>query len=229
MLEHLHEFHPGRLLHAHVFFQSPPVSNEQSAWLRDERRARTLVMDYGLHFLDLACMFSPGPWRPSGASHLLSASGETDAVLGTLLGPDYGVSFVLRQGFLPRCARIEYVFERYTTCLTFFPDTFAPLMASDNPFLPVAHAWDAACAIAAKIRDRLLSSDSDDSHALVYTATSTAAAGVGSPLAVSAVAPFYEGLIALADAVYGPHSKAGQAPDSQDGEQADPRPGEPEA
>lgn len=229
MLAHLNAFHPGRLLHVHVFFQSPPVSNEQSAWLRDERRARTLVMDYGLHFLDLACMFSPGPWQPSDVSHVLSASGETDLVRGMLLGPDYGVSLVLRQGFLPRCARVEYVFDRYTTRLTFFPDTFVPLMTSDNPFLRVAHAWDAACATAAKIRDRLLSRDSDDSHALVYAVTNAAAAGVTSPLAVSAVAPFYEGLIALADVVYGSHLTPDQAPDSRDDVQAYPGPGGPGA
>lgn len=53
MLDHLRQYNPGKLHHVCAIFQSGPVNKDTAAWLRDERRARSLLVDYGMHRVDL--------------------------------------------------------------------------------------------------------------------------------------------------------------------------------
>jgi len=203
MMAHLARYNPGRLLHVHVAFQSPPVANERAAWLRDERRARTLLLDYGIHFLDVACMFSSGVWRAANVSHRLDHAGRTSLIAGDLAGDAYRVSFLLRQGFIPRRARVFFTFQNYGVSLGFFPETFVAHMTDDNPSLHLMEACPSARATAGKIADRLLGRDSDRSHQAVYLAADGRDPVLARALSVGSLQGFYEGLFDVAEAVYG--------------------------
>src|SRR5207253_9072484 len=101
MLGTIERYNPGRLRHVTVRFQSPPVSNDSAGWLRDERKVRTLLMDYSLHFLDLACMFGAGEWAIGQVRHELNSQVQTQTIEGNLRA-NYSVHFFLAQGFSPR-------------------------------------------------------------------------------------------------------------------------------
>jgi len=59
MLSHIKKYNTGNIK-VDLVFQSPPVLTMAQAGLRNERKANTLLLDYALHFIDLACMFYPG-------------------------------------------------------------------------------------------------------------------------------------------------------------------------
>ncbi|HEX8523541.1 MAG TPA: NAD-dependent epimerase/dehydratase family protein [Tepidisphaeraceae bacterium] len=200
MLSLMEQHNAGRLRHIAVHFQSPPVSNDSAAWLRDERRARTLLMDYSLHFLDLACMFGRGGWKVEHVRHTINSLNQTDVIEGSLTA-NYSVSFLLTQGFQPRRARVMYSFQNYIVSLGFFPDTFAVYMADDNPWLYKQEARESRRATLGKIADKILNRDSDDSHARVIGSTMSSDASAGS-LQVQQVAPFYRALFEIGQRVY---------------------------
>jgi predicted dehydrogenase/nucleoside-diphosphate-sugar epimerase len=201
MLNHLRQYKPGRLIHAHVHFQSPPVVRDGAAWLRRERQARTLLMDYSLHFLDVACMFSRGAWRAEAVRHEINGRGETSLIEGRAVGVDYTVSFVLRQGFAPRRARVEFVFENYTAMLSFFPDTFTAYMTTENAALHRREARDFARATRAKILAKLVR-ENDVAHLEVYRCAASDEAAARAGLRVTDVAPFYRLLFEIASMTY---------------------------
>ena len=200
MLKLLKHRNPGRLRHVHVDFQSPPASNDSAAWLRNERKARTLLLDYSLHFLDLGCMFCSSPWRLEHIRHELNAIGQTSLIEGAAQA-DYSVSFLLRQGFAPRRARLMFSFQNYSVSLAFFPETMIAHMANDNAWLYKQEAKALGKATRRKVLDKLTGRDSDLSHARVFAA----ALGDAPPMAptVGSTANFYELLFGVADAVYG--------------------------
>jgi predicted dehydrogenase len=209
MLQTMRKYNPGRLRHVSLHFHSPPVGNDSVAWLRDERRARTLLMDYALHFVDLACMFGDGPWAIDSLRHELNSSGQTELIEGHLTrsGADGGAisaAILLRQGFGPRRARVDYAFQNYSVSLRFFPDTFALSMADDNAW---QHKREYAAALKATMRkvvDRVTNRESDQSHALAIAGSFDARSGLMSALTVQRIAPFYDLLFRIADRVYGP-------------------------
>jgi len=200
MLRRLSECPPGRLIRVDVLFQSPPVAQETSGWLRREREARTLVMDYSLHFLDLACMLGKGPWRTESVRWDLNDRGETSLVEGRLVGETYPVNFCLRQGFLPRTARVEYVFQNCTSRLHFFPDSLDIQRADESFWHHGRAAWRSFRATLRKAPGKARGRPDAGSHARLLGA---ALAGREIPqLDVEALVPFYRGLHALADEVY---------------------------
>lgn len=201
MIEHMERFNPGRLDHVSVHFQSPPVSNSSAAWMRDERRARTLLMDFGLHFLDLACMFANQPWQVDQVRYELNHLGQTGLIEGHLRA-NYSVNFLMRQGFAPRRARLLFAFENYSISLGFFPDTFVAYHADDNPWLYKAEAKESRHKTFQKIVDKLTKRDSDLSHgrAIAMAAGQSASAD---GLRVTNLAPFYSAVFEIARSVYG--------------------------
>jgi predicted dehydrogenase len=207
MVECLGRHNPGPLLHAHLEFESLPVAEDPAAWRRQEREARTLLMDYSIHFLDLACLFDEGEWRVDAVRHELDPDGRTALVDGRLVSERYAVTFLLRQGFGRRTASLLFTFQNYSVRLGFFPDTFALRMADDNPMLHLQEAAASLRAIAAKAWDRLLGKESDLSHALVFAAALGGAEDLTTVLGVGRLAPFYRVMLHLADLIYAPDRK----------------------
>ena len=200
MFAFLRRFNPGELKHVNVQFQSPPVANESAVWLRNERQARTLLMDYGIHFLDLACMFSRSSWQPIATRHELNERGETSMIQGTAKCDTYSVSFLLRQGSIPRKAVIQYVFQNYDIRLSFFPDVFTADMSGDSSPVLKKVARRISAALRSKVLDKLTGRDSDDSHAKAFLA----AWNGHSQISVESLSDFYNLVFGIADQVYGP-------------------------
>jgi len=203
MIRFLQQYNAGRLRHVSIDFQSPSVSADSAAWLRDERRARTLLMDYSLHFLDLACMFCTKPWAVQGIRHELNSSGQTSLIEGRLES-DYSVAFCLRQGLAPRRARIWFAFQNYSVSLGFFPETFVPHMSNDNPWLHKREAKASRRATIRKVFDKLLNRDSDHSHALAYSAVMACEDGNACSLSLPGLRSFYTAMFEISRQVYGP-------------------------
>jgi predicted dehydrogenase len=200
LLAHLRKYNPGKLHHAAVHFRSPAVSNDSAAWLRNERVARTLLMDYALHFVDIACMFGASPWKIDSIRHALNSHNQTSVIEGHFSG-DYSISMLLRQGFGPRRARVIFEFENYSTAVSFFPDTFAAYMADDNSWLYKREARANFRATITKVADKMLGRDSDASHAIVF-AGAAANADYVEPLRLDRLKNFYELLFDIAQRVY---------------------------
>lgn len=192
----------GQINHATVHFQSPPVSNESAAWLRNERAARTLLMDYSLHFLDLACMFSAGPWRVDSVRHRTNAVGQTSLIEGRLVSPEYSVSFLLRQGFAPRRTQVSFDFQNYTCGLNFFPDTFMLRMSDENASIHKREARALARATRRKVMDKLRGRDSDPSHLRVIRAAMAGDRDLYEPITVGRLSSFYALMFELGRRVY---------------------------
>ncbi len=192
---------PGRLLHAHVSFQSPPVAFD-IAWRRAERTARTLLMDYSLHFLDIATMFCRDSWEPRDVRWSKNGNNETDYIGGVLHSPAYDVTFALRQGFMPREAIVRLVFQNYSATLSFFPEVLSLGMSGDDFGVAVARGGALLGGMVSKIHDKLTSGDKDASHQAVFEMA------LANPkrleqVSVQELSGFYRGIFALGDIVYG--------------------------
>lgn len=204
LLTHVATFNPGRLLRVDVQFQSPSITKEWRTWTKDERRARTLLMDYSVHLLDIACMFdTEGAWSLARSRYDRDGNGHTSLIDGEFEGPAYRVGFMLRQGFLPRRTRLTFQFQNYTCVIGFAPDTFVAHMADDNGGLHKAEAAAAGRAMRTKVIDKLTKRESDLSHDRLISAAATSDPAA-EHVRVPHVAGFYRALFQLAEAVYGP-------------------------
>lgn len=202
MIAHLAKFNPGKLLSVDILFQSPSIAKEWRTWTRNERKARTLLMDYSVHYLDLACMFATDGWKLDHSRYELDGTDFTSLIEGRFSSPAYSVNFKLRQGFIPRVARLVYTFQNYMTTLTFFPDTFTAQMADDGSSLHKATAKAQGKATRTKIIDKLTKRYSDISHATAFEAAGNqtqAAEG----MTVRSLESYYRALFQLATSVYG--------------------------
>ncbi len=211
LLLFLNTYNPGRILSASVTFHSPPVAHD-SSWRKNERRARTLLTDYAIHFMDVAMMFGQGQWSPKNIRFTLNHSSETDFIGGVMSGDVYDVAFNLRQSFGPRVARVEFVFQNYRVLLSFFPDVFNVEMSGDDFSTSFARGARQARETARKVTDKLRGRDSDHSHDLVI-----AAAANGEGYSIEQVAPFYRAVLALSEQVYGHYGepKSARAPKAE--------------
>ena len=203
---YMNEYNSGELHHVNVVFQSPPVRQDGAAWMRKERMTRTLLMDYALHFLDIACMFSNESWEVSHVRHTLNASRETDLIKGVAQNDDYSVSFSLRQGFIPRKAEIEYTFQNYTATLSFFPDTFSVQMGAQSYWHHFQRMKADVSGTANKVMEKVGWADAASSHSHVYQALLNRSVGASRELpnaiSVTSLSPFYKLLFDLSASVY---------------------------
>lgn len=108
---------------------------------------------------------------------------------GMLSSGDTKIGFILRQGFIPRRARIEYTFECYTLSLDFFPDTFAARCAHDNYALKFTKVFSALGATSVRTYDKISHRDHDKSHELAIRAALSNAEWM-SPLRVETLMTF---------------------------------------
>ncbi len=202
LLAALRAYNPGRLLHVFVDFSSPPTAADSAAWARRERESRTLLMDYSVHLLDLACLFSDGAWGAEGVRYGVDQRGDTHWIRGAFEGA-YRVDFLLRQGFAPRRARISYTFQNYTAWLSFFPDTLGLNMAGDNPWYYWQQATAVLRATIGKAREKIAGRDADLSHSRLFAALLGGDHATASPLTLAALANFYSAIFQVAELVYG--------------------------
>ncbi len=203
MLSHIKKINTGELIKVDLVFQSPPVTNDSASWLRNERKAKTLLIDYALHFIDLACMFYPGKWNVTNINYTLNESGQTDKISGLLISANgIEVNLLLRQGFFPRRARVFYTFQNYGIALNFFPDTFTSYMATDNFPIYKSESKNLRKSTIKKVISTLRNRDSDDSHILVYHSVFNSNKVSESSLSVRNLHNFYELLFTISDKVY---------------------------
>ena len=196
------ELHPtGELLSVNLLFQSPPVRGDASPWIREERKSKSLLMDYGIHFLDLACLFQSGPWKVDTLDWVLDQNGDTELIRGRCSNEGYPLNFHLQQGFCTRSCRIEYVFRNYTTALSFFPDTFHARMSPDGAgtaTIAAAVAWKGTLS---KISEKLSKRAADGSHAYCYA--NLIASGNEAEIGMSQLENYYNLLFELSERIYG--------------------------
>lgn len=203
MMAHLKRYNPGALKQVDVHYQSPPVAMHSPAWRRDERGSQTLLLDYSLHYLDVAMMFSSNRWTLGDMRHELNFRGETALIEGRMTSPEYPVNFILRQGFIPRRARVFFTFENYCCSLGFFPDTFVPHMTGDGGALYKQEAKASSRATFRKILDKLTKKESDDSHALAMMAA-MGHPSLAKSLSLASLESGYRVLFEMGEKVYGP-------------------------
>lgn len=201
MQEHLRKYNPGRLISVNVDLQTPPVCEDGALWMRKERQARTLLMDYSLHYLDIACMYGQGDWTINSLHHDINTRGETANIRGDISAENYSVSFSLRQGFIPRKHQIIFNFQNYSLNLRFFPDVMVAHMANDYDWVHRMEARKLAQGIRSKVVDKVLGRDSDLSHPRVYQAALTKENA--EQLRLDTLEPFYKLLFEVSDRVYG--------------------------
>ncbi len=201
MLAHLKKYNPGKLHHVSAIFQSGPVNKDSAAWLRDERGSRTLLLDYGMHRIDLMCMFGKGKPRLEHCRHEMNRQGETSLIEGMARFENYTISFLFRQGLNQRKDRFVFTFQNYSVSLGFYPDTFVPQMTDDNFGLAWLETWNALGGTVLKARDKLLGMNSDHSHASVIQAAISKKPD--HQLTVGKLIPVYDLLFQVSRAVYG--------------------------
>ena len=200
MLAHLRRYNSGRLIHAQVEFQSPPVAWDPAPWLRAERRSATLLLDYGIHLLDIASMFAQGEPELCHCSHQLNGNRETESITGSAAFENYTVDFVLRQGLFPRKASVRFTFRHYSVHLGFSPDVFVPVMTDDNFGRSLKEARRQITETGRKAIAALTGRDSDRAHDHVIAGLSAPDEATG--LRVMQLKPVYELLFAIKDRVY---------------------------
>jgi len=203
----LNRYNPGRLHHVDVLYQIPPLSTAAPQWARNERQARTLLMDSSIHLLDLACMFEEGEWEITNVRHRLNGQGQTSLIEGQLTSENYSVNYLLRQDVAPKRIRMLYVFQNYSVSIGFSPDTFVVQMADDNPWLYVQEAFYATKTTGRRIVDRLTGRNSDDSHASMFAAAVKGEDDYIQRLTVRSLAPFYRMMFQIGEQVYGTGDK----------------------
>lgn len=201
MMTFMKKNNPGKLHNVSVVFQTTPVNRETIPWIRNERKARTLLMDYGVHFIDLACMFGYGEPRLIDCRYQLNGQGETCLIEANAAFDNYTINMLLRQGINQRRTRLIYTFENYSITIGFAPDIFVPHMADENFGLSLIEAKASLGATLGKVTDRLLSRESETSHAHALQAALTASKD--QPLEVNRLVPTYKLLFQISRSVYG--------------------------
>ena len=201
MMNFMRRYNPGKLNHVSVVFQSAPVNKDSAVWLRDERRARTLLLDYGVHQIDLSCIFGQGKPSLKNCRYELNAQGETCLIEGSAAFDNCTINFLFRQGINQRRTRLIYTFQNYSITLGFAPDIFVPHMADENFGLSWLEANASIRATVSKIRDKITGRESETSHAHVLQAALSE--NTDHPLLIERLIPVYDLLFQISRSVYG--------------------------
>jgi nucleoside-diphosphate-sugar epimerase len=200
MMRFLRKYNPGRLLNVNVIFQSPPVNKDPAPWLRAERKSRALLMDYGLHQIDLACMFGKGKPLLKDCQYELNGQGETCLIEGQAVFDNYSIHFLFRQGINQNRNKLVFTFQNYSVTLGFAPDIFVPHLSDDNFGLALIEAWRSFKSTCNKVVDKLSGGESETSHAYAFQ---TAIGGNrDEPLFIDNLRPVYNLLFQISERVY---------------------------
>ena len=173
--------------------------------MRHERRHRVLLIEYGMHFLDMAWLFFEGSMRINRCDTTGNDRGEVESISADLSFDNGTCSVLMRQGCHQRQALVTYDFQNYSVQLRFFPDIFAPVVGGLGMGDDVRLGFRGFTATAAKVMEKLGARVDDRSHEHVLAAfTGHAGPEALEELTLEALTPFYERLLALVDRVYGP-------------------------
>ena len=200
MLDFLRKHNAGRLLSADVLFQSAPTRQEIVPWLRDERRHRTLLMDYSIHSLDIASLFAQGPCQLLHCQANLDDRGDTCFIGGSASFSNYTVNFQLRQSTTsPRRQTVSFYFQNYSCHLGFNPDTFVPHLSDYNFGIYQMSTWSALRASGVKLAEKLRLWTEPSHRKMLAIAVS----GVGTePFTLPSLRTTYDLLFSINDKVY---------------------------
>ena len=193
----------GRLRHVMLRYETPSPFIEKSAWIRQEKKHRILVTDYGLHFLDLAWIFFEGPMKIQQLRTAENSRGEIESVSGHLSFDEGDCTFVIRQGCHRREARIHYGSRIMTLSFDSSPMCLRRRSEGIQPLTTSGLALKSVRPTIVKVADKLGLATADRSHDPILAAF----LGLGNPglideFSVERLLPFYERLVKLADAVY---------------------------
>jgi len=195
----------GRLKTVNLHFDSPAVELDGAAWLRDERQARTLLMDYGLHFVDLACLLSAGAMTVRHCAVSRDERGRTESIDAFLEFGNHSARLFLRQGVRQRRCQLEFVFQNCSHYLRFFPDSTHCVMGTRTPGDDLRALGADVAAAGRKLGAKATGRVEDRSHEAVLAAfTGLGDPDLLDPLRLDRIRGFYHHLFALSDLVYGP-------------------------
>jgi nucleoside-diphosphate-sugar epimerase/predicted dehydrogenase len=196
--------HPtGSLRAVTLHFETPSPANEQSAWMKQERKHRIVLCDYALHFLDLAWIFCIGKMQTHRCDVDFNDRGELERVSAALSFDGVPCDVLIRSGCHQRQCIVTHHFQNYSAELRFFPDVFVPITGGKGLLDDAQLAASGLVSTGAKILEKLGAHTSDLSHDKVLEAFSSSKSAIMSELSVEALREFYERLTTLADRVYG--------------------------
>lgn len=202
-LQYLATYNPGTLYETRLHFDSPSVDLDGAVWMRNERRARTLLIEYGLHFLDLAWLLADGDGQIKDLQVTKNLKGQTMCVQGTMGFANHSSRFLLRQGARQRRCQIEMIFQNYSILLRFFPDTFGVVHGEHTFADDLRMGYRGAVMTGKKVAEKLGLIAIEPSHERViggflglYGKQNVAG------LSLATLKPFYNRLFRLAEAVY---------------------------
>jgi len=173
-------------------------------WMRDERRSRTLLMDYALHFLDLALAFSEGATAIRECEFKRNARGETAAIYARLALGNGRLELNIRQGVNERKCQLAFGFQNYTCHLRFFPEAFFATFAKHSVLDDWRVSWAVGRGTWNKLREKAGWGRAEPSHQRVlgaflgYYAEDTIDA-----LQLNRVESSYRTALALEQIIYG--------------------------
>jgi hypothetical protein len=174
---------------------------------RDANVAVVTVREQSFEGPILGAQFAGGllPNAEPGGFFSLGDEGGAGVRFEDVRADNYSVSFLLRQGFGPRRARLLYNFQNYSTSLGFFPDTFVGHVSNDNAWLHKQESRESRRATLTKVFDKAFNRDSDISHAVALKAASERpddVSGFANAIRIDRVKPFYDLLFELGDVIY---------------------------
>jgi len=200
---YLAKHNPGELLETRLHFDSPAVDLDKAAWMRDERQARTLLLDYAIHFLDLAWLLAEGPAEIKHLQVRQNLKGQTAAVSATVKFANHISHILLRQGARQRRCQLDFAFSNYTLVLRFFPDTAVVIHGQHSFADDFRLSAQGLVAMGRKISEKLGLTNLEPSHQyLLGSFLGYYRRENIEDLSLHSLRPFYSRLFALAEPVY---------------------------
>lgn len=196
--------HPSGALRAvSLHYETPSPANEQSAWMKQERRHRILLCDYAMHYLDLTWLLCEGEMQVHRCGVRFNDRDELETLSAAMSFNDVSCDVLVRSGCHQRQCIITHHFQNYSAELRFFPDVFTPMVGGKGMIDDFKLGCTGLISTGGKVLEKLGLCTLDRSHDQVLAAFT----GGGDPsiineLSVTSLLPFYQRLTTLADMVY---------------------------
>ncbi|MCL5026067.1 MAG: Gfo/Idh/MocA family oxidoreductase, partial [Chloroflexi bacterium] len=209
----------GGLVKASVVFHSDRVVTERARWSHEEKRNRVMVMELGIHFLDLACLVAGELTELQHVRVVDSDDGESTVSATGIARAEFGaeVYFDLDISGNSRRTQITLQFERCTCVLDFFPEGFRVLPEQVTPIPDIAAALKRLGTLAGDklrstrqgIHKRALPHLALYRHHFINAERRQPSAG----FSLDELAPTMRSLFRIGDAVYGEYDERAQLRD----------------